>query len=53
MKDHYGEEKPVGLGGVFLVQEGRIKIHVMPDFSCTPLQTEEDVSNWLNFYEAK
>lgn len=52
VKDHYGDDKPVGLGGVFLIKKGNIKIHVMPDFSCTPLQTEDDVNNWLNFYEA-
>ena len=50
---HYGDDKPVGLGGVFLIKKGNIKIHVMPDFSCTPLQSEDDVNNWLNFYEAR
>lgn len=46
----YGKEKAVGLGGSFLVKSGKLKTHVMPDFSETPLNTKEDVNNWLNFY---
>nr|CAB3226507.1 ester hydrolase C11orf54 homolog [Phallusia mammillata] len=51
LKAHYGQNKPVGLGGTFLVKEGKIKIHVMPDFSENPLETDKDVENWLNFYQ--
>ena len=40
----------VGLGGVFCAQKGRLKIHVMPEFSSTPLKSDSDVENWLNFY---
>jgi len=53
LKAHYGSSKPVGVGGAFLVQQGKIKIHVMPDFSSTPLKTDEDVNNWLKYYEAR
>ncbi len=35
----------------FSVVRGRLKVHVMPKFSETPLNTDEDVENWLKFYE--
>lgn len=47
---NYGED-PVGLGGVFLIKNGKAKLHVMPNFSEVPLQSDKDVENWLNFYE--
>ena len=41
----------IGLGGVFLIKEGRAKLHVMPAFSEDPLNTDSDVESWLKFYE--
>lgn len=32
------------------MNDGKIKQHVMPDFSKTPLNTEDDLNNWLRFY---
>ncbi|KAK3910491.1 Ester hydrolase C11orf54-like protein [Frankliniella fusca] len=49
LASHYKEE-PVGLGGTFLLKEGKARQHVMPDFSVTPLHTEEDLTKWLNFF---
>jgi hypothetical protein len=46
----YGEE-PVGVGGVFIIGKGKAKLHVMPDFSKTPLTTDQEVEDWLHFYE--
>lgn len=46
----YYKEKSVGLGGVFLINKGKAKLHVMPDFSTEPLKTDDDVNNWLRFY---
>lgn len=43
-------DKLVGLGGTFLLKEGQAKQHVMRDFSKTPLNNEEDLNNWLKFY---
>lgn len=51
--NHYGKDRSVGMGGTFLTKSGKLKIHVMPDFSTTPLTCEADVENWLNFYEMK
>lgn len=40
----------IGLGGTFLIKNGKVKQHVMPDFSVTPLRTEAQLNNWLHFY---
>ncbi|XP_012251405.2 ester hydrolase C11orf54 homolog [Athalia rosae] len=41
----------VGLGGTFLLKEGKAHQHIMPDFSITPLNNDADVNKWLNFYD--
>lgn len=46
---HY-QNNLVGLGGTFLMKDGKIKQHIMPDFSATPLNTEAQLNNWLNFF---
>lgn len=46
----YGTEC-IGLGGVFLIKQGKAKLHVMPAFSEDPLLSDCDVENWLKFYE--
>jgi len=38
------------MGGVFVIEKGKAKIHVMPKFSETPLKTDSDVNSWLKFY---
>ncbi|XP_063229985.1 ester hydrolase C11orf54 homolog [Bacillus rossius redtenbacheri] len=44
------KDKAVGLGGTFLLKEGKAKQHVMPDFSTVPLNSDADVENWLRFF---
>lgn len=51
LKEYFTDEKTIGLGGVFLLKEGKAKQHVMDEFSKTPLNTEEDLNNWLTFHE--
>lgn len=41
----------LGLGGMFTMRNGKIKQHVMQDYSDTPLTTEADLNNWLRFFE--
>jgi len=43
--------RPVGLGGTFLLKNGKAHIHVMPGYSATPLTCAEHVDTWLKFYE--
>jgi hypothetical protein len=47
---NYGEQA-VGMGGVFKVLSGKVKIHVMPDFSPCPITSDEEVNQWLKFFE--
>lgn len=46
-----GIEQAVALGGVFMLKEGKARIHVMPGFSTCALHTDQDVYNWLTFHE--
>lgn len=51
LEKHYGS-KPVGMGGTFVVEKGKVKAHIMPpEFSSCPLDSEEAVNKWLNFFE--
>ncbi|XP_061484812.1 ester hydrolase C11orf54 homolog [Rhineura floridana] len=53
LEKHYGD-KPVGIGGTFVIQKGKAKIHIMPsEFSACPLEANEEVNNWLKFFEMK
>lgn len=36
---------------MILIENGKVKVHVMPDFSTTPIHNETDLNNWLKFYE--
>ncbi|XP_014784110.1 ester hydrolase C11orf54 homolog [Octopus bimaculoides] len=51
LKSQYGSE-PVALGGVFIIENGKAKLHIMPDFSCKPINNVTELNNWLRFYEA-
>lgn len=50
LKNHYGD-RVVGLGGTFVLRAGKVKFHVMPDFSSTALCTDDDVDSWLHYFE--
>lgn len=53
LKQEFGEERPIALGGLFRVIDSNTKIHIMREFSETPLQSEDDVNNWLKFFHIK
>ncbi|XP_011503427.1 PREDICTED: uncharacterized protein LOC105366625 [Ceratosolen solmsi marchali] len=50
LTEHY-TDKLVGLGGSFVIKEGKVKQHVMPDFSDKPLNNLQELNNWLHFYD--
>uniref|UniRef100_A0A3Q3AIF6 Chromosome 11 open reading frame 54 n=1 Tax=Kryptolebias marmoratus TaxID=37003 RepID=A0A3Q3AIF6_KRYMA len=51
LEAHY-PERSLALGGTFLIQKGKAKIHIMPrEFSACPLNTNDDVNNWLKHFE--
>jgi len=47
----FGDQQ-VSLGGVFLIKKGKAKLHVMPPFSQTPLCSDDEVNQWLKYFEA-
>lgn len=49
LQSYYGE-RPVSLGGAFLIKKGKAKTHVMPDF-CTERLEVGEAFDWLKFFE--
>jgi hypothetical protein len=50
LAESYGASQPIGLGGVFQIATGNVHAHVMPDFSKEPLDTDEQVQQWLKWF---
>ncbi|XP_060941615.1 ester hydrolase C11orf54 homolog [Limanda limanda] len=51
LEGHY-PDKSLALGGTFIIQKGKAKIHIMPrEFSVCPLNTNDEVNNWLKHFE--
>lgn len=46
----YYKDNIVGLGGTFLVKNGKAYQHVMDNFSETPINTDEELNEWLYFF---
>lgn len=44
-------ERVISMGGVFVIKKGKANLHVMPDFSQTPLKSREEVNNWLKYFD--
>jgi hypothetical protein len=52
--EHYGESKPVSMGGVFVIKRGRAYFHVMPDFppkEDLPFKDVKQLEKWLTWHE--
>ncbi|XP_035742224.1 ester hydrolase C11orf54 homolog [Vespa mandarinia] len=47
---HHYENKLVGIGGTFLINKGKVKQHVMQDFSTKSLNNVQQLNDWLRFY---
>lgn len=41
------------MGGTFVMNNGKVKQHIMPDFSDIPLNSEAQLNEWLHFYDMK
>ncbi|KAJ5669154.1 hypothetical protein N7462_010224 [Penicillium macrosclerotiorum] len=53
LAEHYGDDIPISLGGVFLLKKGRAKFHIMPDFpkpENLPFKNRDEVENWLTYH---
>ena len=47
----YGQERPISMGGVFLINSGVAKLHIMPKHWPEEPSTDESVNNeWLKYY---
>lgn len=53
LTDHYPQDQVVGLGGAFVIKRGRAYVHVMDDFSKSPIYTTQELNNWLTFHEVQ
>ena len=55
LRDVYGDERPVSLGGVFLLKSGKAKFHIMPDFPSAdrlPFRDRKQVeTEWLTYHD--
>jgi hypothetical protein len=50
---HYGDDRPVSIGGVFLIKKGRAYFHVMPDFPPNdqlPFKDVKQLEQWLTWH---
>ncbi|TVY30246.1 Ester hydrolase-like protein [Lachnellula hyalina] len=50
LKARFGD-RVVSLGGVFVIKKGKANLHVMPDFSRTPLKSRDEVEKWLRYFD--
>jgi len=41
----------MALGGIFRIEKGTVKAHIMPDFVDEDLTTKQQVDQWLKFYD--
>lgn len=47
----YGHEKPISMGGVFLINSGVAKLHIMPKYWPKEPSTDESINKeWLKYY---
>ena len=54
LRDKYGDDKPISLGGAFLIKKGKANFHVMPDFPSKdqlPFKDREQLNDWLTFHD--
>lgn len=50
----YGQEKPISMGGVFLIKKGTAYLHIMPKYWPKEPSTNESVNNeWLKYYKVE
>lgn len=50
LKDQFPGQQ-IAMGGVFVIRKGKANLHIMPDFSKIPLNSDDDVNIWLRFFD--
>lgn len=54
IRNAYGDERQVSMGGVFIIKTGRARFHVMPDFPPAeqmPFKDTDALDQWLTYHE--
>lgn len=51
LHDAYGDERPVSIGGVFVIKSGRSHYHIMPDFPSQPFESPKQLNEWLTYHD--
>ena len=54
LHEHFGDDKPVSLGGVFIIRKGKANFHVMPDFPAPeqmPFKNPKQLNDWLTYHD--
>lgn len=54
LHEHFGDARPVSLGGVFVIRKGKANFHVMPDFppdNELPFDSREQLNDWLTYHD--
>ncbi|CAK4032921.1 Ester hydrolase C11orf54 [Lecanosticta acicola] len=54
LAEHYGDARPVSMGGVFIIKSGRAHFHVMPDFPAKeelPFKNAKQLNDWLTYHD--
>lgn len=46
-----GENKQIGLGGIFMVESGKIQAHIPGEFNEKIFEDYEDIDDWLTKFE--
>lgn len=52
--EKYGDERPVSMGGMFLIKRGKAHFHVMPDFppkQQLPFKDPKQLNDWLTYHD--
>lgn len=53
LHDACGDDRPVSMGGVFLINKGKANFHVMPDFPSKdqlPFKDRDQLNDWLTYH---
>lgn len=47
----YGDNRPISLGGAFVLKSGRARYHIMPDFPSQDFTTGKELNEWLTYHD--
>ncbi|KAF7187129.1 Ester hydrolase C11orf54-like [Pseudocercospora fuligena] len=54
LAEKYGDDRPISMGGIFLIKSGKAHFHVMPDFppkEQMPFKNAKQLNDWLTYHD--